>query len=81
MRGHRPDRRRLGMQRQLAVGLGQGTVLARDLPEFSSMQEDGLLKAMSGFTSLAEVIANAPRDTDPRPMSVLRGISSSWRAS
>ena len=52
--------------------------LARGLPEFSSMQEDGLLKAMSGLTSLAEIIANAPRDTDPRPMSVLRGISKSW---
>jgi len=55
--------------------------IARDLPEFSSMQEDGLLKAMSGLTSLAEIISNAPRDTEPRPMSVLRGISKSWRAS
>jgi type IV pilus assembly protein PilB len=55
--------------------------LARDLPDFFSMQEDGLLKAMSGLTSLGEIIANAPRDTDPRPMSVLRGISRSWRDS
>jgi type IV pilus assembly protein PilB len=54
---------------------------ARTLPEFSSMQEDGLIKAMSGRTSLAEIIANTPRDMDPRPMSVLRGMSQSWRAS
>jgi type IV pilus assembly protein PilB len=60
---------------------GQLRKIARELPEFFSMQEDGLLKAMSGFTSLAEIIANAPRDTDPRPISVLRGLSRSWRAS
>lgn len=55
--------------------------LARELPEFSSMQEDGLLKAMSGITSLAEIIENAPRDMDPRPMSLLKGLSRSWRVS
>lgn len=60
---------------------GQLRKLAREIPEFFSMQEDGLFKAMSGLTSLAEIIANAPRDADPRPISVLRGISRSWRAS
>jgi type IV pilus assembly protein PilB len=46
--------------------------LARALPAFVNMQEDGLLKACRGTTSLAEVIANAPRDTAPRSLDVIR---------
>jgi type IV pilus assembly protein PilB len=48
---------------------------ARKLPEFMTMQEDGLLKAAKGSTTLAEVIANAPRDSSPRPLSTLQGIA------
>jgi len=49
--------------------------LARTLPGFLTMQEDGLLKACRGITSLAEVIANAPRDFAPRPLDELRRIA------
>ena len=54
---------------------------ARLLPEFLTMQEDGLLKAAAGVTTLAEIISNAPRDTAPRPLSTLRSIADSRRVS
>ena len=47
----------------------------RQLPEFLTMQEDGLLKAAGGLTTLSEIIANAPRDTSPRPLATLRNIA------
>ena len=53
--------------------------LARELPEFLTMQEDGLLKAVAGQTSVAEIIENAPRDTGARPLSVLKDISRAGR--
>jgi type IV pilus assembly protein PilB len=48
---------------------------ARRLPEFLTMQEDGLLKALAGATTLGEVIENAPRDATPRPLQALREIA------
>jgi len=53
--------------------------LARDLPEFLTIQEDGILKAMAGVTSLQEVIENAPRDTGARPLSQLKTIARTRR--
>lgn len=55
--------------------------LARALPEFLTMQEDGLLKAARGETSLQEIIQSAPRDMGSRPLSVLRRTAFSRRAS
>ncbi len=48
---------------------------ARRLPEFLTMQEDGMLKAMDGLTTPTEIMANAPRDTSPRPLSKLQNIA------
>ncbi len=45
---------------------GDLRAIARTLPEFLTMQEDGLLKASAGTTSLDEIIENAPRDPDAR---------------
>ncbi len=53
--------------------------MARKLPAFLTMQEDGLLKAAQGITSLSEVIENAPRDTAARPLSVIRSTARSRR--
>jgi len=55
--------------------------LARDLPEFLTMQEDGVLKAASGITSLEEIIENAPRDPDARPLARVREIANLGRKS
>ena len=53
--------------------------IARELPEFLTMQEDGVLKALTGITSLDEIIENAPRDTSPRPISEIKAISQDRR--
>ncbi len=53
--------------------------IARSLPEFLTMQEDGLLKTVAGITSVAEVIENAPRDTSPRPLKELMRIAQTSR--
>lgn len=53
--------------------------IARGLPEFLTMQEDGVLKAASGITSVAEVIENAPRDTSPRSLKELKKIAQTAR--
>lgn len=53
--------------------------IARGLPEFLTMQEDGVLKATSGITSVAEVIENAPRDTSPRSLKELKKIAQTAR--
>jgi type IV pilus assembly protein PilB len=44
---------------------------ARRLPEFLTLQEDGVVKAVGGLTSLSEIIANAPRDTAARDLEEL----------
>jgi type IV pilus assembly protein PilB len=51
-------------------------ILARNCPAFLSLQEDGLLKAATGRTSLTEVVNNAPRDVATRPLRQLRDIAS-----
>ena len=53
--------------------------LARTLPAFLTMQEDGLLKAVQGGTSLSEIIENAPRDTAARELPELKSIARSRR--
>lgn len=54
--------------------------LARETPGFLSMQEDGLLKALAGHTSLAEIIEHAPRDSAPRAFRELHKIANSRRS-
>ena len=49
--------------------------LARSRPEFLTMQEDGVLKAATGVTSVSEVLENAPRDTAARPLDELQRIA------
>jgi type IV pilus assembly protein PilB len=49
--------------------------LARNTAVFLTLQEDGLLKAAAGHTSLAEVIQNAPRDTEARTLATLRSMA------
>jgi type IV pilus assembly protein PilB len=46
--------------------------LARDLPAFTTLQEAGVLRAAEGATTLAEVVANAPRDAGARRPAELR---------
>lgn len=53
--------------------------VARTRPEFLTMQEDGVLKATTGITTLSEVLEGAPRDTAARPLEELRRISRSRR--
>jgi type IV pilus assembly protein PilB len=53
--------------------------LARQLPSFLTLQEDGLLKAMAGLTSLTEIATNAPRDAGARRPVVLEEIASVGR--
>ena len=50
-------------------------VLARQLPQFLSLQEDGLLKAVQKKTTLSELIGNVPRDLNARPLSDLRSVA------
>jgi len=46
--------------------------LARRTPAFLTLQEDGVLKAIAGRTTLGEIVANAPRDGSPRPVARLK---------
>ncbi len=54
--------------------------LARKIPAFLTLQESGVLKAGEGLTTLAEVVANAPRDTAPRSPLELRELLGEGRA-
>ena len=49
--------------------------LARQLPHFLSLQEDGLLKAVQKQTTLGELIGNVPRDLNARPLGDLRSVA------
>jgi len=49
--------------------------LARTLPTFLSLQEDGTLKALAGITTLYEVATNAPRDAAARKPAATRTIA------
>lgn len=50
--------------------------LAKALPTFLTLQEDGLLKVAAGLTSPGEVADNVPRDIGVRPLPALREIAS-----
>lgn len=50
-------------------------VLARRLPQFMTLQEDGFLKATLGMTSLSELVGHVPRDLNARPLADLREIA------
>ncbi len=52
---------------------------ARTLPAFLTLQEDGVFKAAAGWTTLAEVAANTPRDTNARKPRQLREVMASWK--
>jgi type IV pilus assembly protein PilB len=45
--------------------------IARRIPGYTTLQEDGLIKATSGLTTLAEIVSNVPRDTDARKPAAL----------
>lgn len=49
--------------------------LAKQLPTFLSLVEDGLLKAVAGLTSLGELADHVPRDPAPRPLGIIRDIA------
>ena len=53
--------------------------IARLLPEFMTMQEDALLKAADGHTTLAEIVDNVPRDVHCRPISQLKTLGRQGR--
>jgi type IV pilus assembly protein PilB len=53
--------------------------LARNLSGFLTLQESGLLKALSGQTTLSEIVSNAPRDPSPRTPAALREIAGEGR--
>jgi type IV pilus assembly protein PilB len=46
--------------------------LARQIPCFLTLQEDGLLKVVAGLTTLSEIVENAPRDPGVRPLAMIR---------
>jgi type IV pilus assembly protein PilB len=54
-------------------------VLARTLPSFLTLEEAGLLKATTGQTTLAEIVANAPHSTGTRKPAELREIAGQLR--
>ena len=54
--------------------LAPGSEIARNLPEFLTLQEDALLKVGEGLTTLQEVVSNAPRDIKSRDYATLRKI-------
>ena len=54
-------------------------VLARTLPAFLTLEEAGLLKATTGQTTLAEIVANAPHSTGTRKPAELREIAGQLR--
>jgi type IV pilus assembly protein PilB len=66
------DFRTAVMQRLSTKDLRQA---ARRTTEFLTLQEDGLLQAAEGVTTLGEIVANAPQDTSARPLATLRTIA------
>lgn len=49
--------------------------LARRLPQFMTLQEDGFLKATQKMTSVSELVGHVPRDLNARPLADLREIA------
>jgi type IV pilus assembly protein PilB len=66
------DFRTAVMQRLPAKELRQA---ARRTHEYLTLQEDGLLQAVEGRTTLGEIVANVPQDTSARPLATLRAIA------
>ncbi len=50
--------------------------MAKKLPGFLTLQEDGLLKATDGVTSLFEVAEHVPRDSSARTLAELQELAS-----
>jgi len=50
-------------------------MLARRLPQFMTLQEDGFLKATLKMTSVSELVGHVPRDLNARPLADLREIA------
>ena len=49
--------------------------LARQLPQFMTLQEDGFLKAAQQRTSVSELVGHVPRDLNARPLATLREVA------
>ena len=49
--------------------------LAKKIPGFLTLEEDGLLKVAAGRTTLSELADNAPRDADLRDMSTVKEVA------
>jgi len=49
--------------------------LAKKIPGFLTLEEDGLLKVAAGKTTLSELADNAPRDADLRDMSTIKEVA------
>ena len=60
-------------QRQFPIG--ELRALAKHLPQFLTLQEDGLLKVVAGTTTLSELADNSPRDDSARDLATLRMIA------
>jgi type IV pilus assembly protein PilB len=54
--------------------------IAKTIPGFLSLQEDGLLKVAAGQTTLAEIADNSPRDSELRSMPTIKEIATLRRA-
>ncbi len=54
--------------------------LAKNLPGFVTLQEDGILKVVAGKTTLSEIADNAPRDLGARPLAVIQEVAQMRRA-
>ena len=49
--------------------------LAKKIPGFLTLEEDGLLKVAAGLTTLSELADNAPRDPDLRDISTIKEVA------
>jgi len=54
--------------------------LAKNLPGFMTLQEDGILKVVAGTTTLSEIADNVPRDPGARPLAVMQEVAQIRRA-
>ena len=54
--------------------------IARSMPGFLTMMEDGVLKAAQGITSLEEIIEHAPRDINARSLEDIERVTTDRRS-
>ncbi len=54
--------------------------IAKMIPGFLTLEEDGLLKVAAGQTTLSEIADNAPRDSELRDMTTIRETAALRRA-